>query len=265
MRYVYFVRGEYHAAMAQVSIASVRKADPAAKIVVMTDDPRVPHGPLVDSGAVVDMVGTSAAETPMMLANLNAQCVAISDLEAGQAAVLLDTDTIMLQMLPIEPKDNLVVTWRDRIGSNADGTPQVGLAGTMPYNYGVIGVRGGYRTLQAFMWMRERIRTMSPNLQKWYGNQVALAALCGPRPESGSELVSRRIPWTLTSHGDTVHIRKVEGSRYNYTPQQVGERIHGMRSILHFKGKKRGLMKTYAERLSLPWPDILNPPQQASQ
>lgn len=263
MKYVYFVRGEYHAAMAQVSIASVKKADPAAKIVVMTDDPWAADNLALRGVATVELRRSS--DYPMMLANLDAQCVAISELEPGQAAVLLDTDTIMLQMLPVEFQDNLVVTWRDRIGSNADGTPQVGIAGTMPYNYGVIGVRGGYRTLQAFMWMRERIRTMSPNLQQWYGNQVALAALCGPRPESGSELVCRRIPWTLTSHGDLVAIRKVEGSRYNYTPQQAGERIHGMRSILHFKGKKRGLMKTYAERLSLPWPDILNPPQQASQ
>ena len=263
MKYIYFVRGEMHAAMAQVSIASLAKADPASNPVVMTDDLSVLENPGLCKVAQVRWLEGERGR-PMMLVNLDAQCAAIASLERGEPAVLLDTDTIVLQMLPLEVSDNLVVTWRDRIGTDAEGKPQVGIAQSMPYNYGVIGVRGGYKTLQAFMWMRERIRTMSPGLQQWYGNQVALAALCGPRPESGTVTDLRAIPWTLTSHGDTVAIRKVEGSRYNYTPQQVGERIHGMRSILHFKGKKRGLMKVYAERLSLPWFDILDPPQQAA-
>ena len=263
MKYIYFVRGEMHAAMAQVSIASLSKADPAAKPIVMTDDLWALEKASLRQVAEVRWI-EGDRDRPMMLVNLDAQCAAIASLENGEAAVLLDTDTIVLQMMPLEVPDNLVVTWRDRIGTDAEGKPQVGIAQVMPYNYGVIGVRGGYKTLQAFMWMRERIRTMSPGLQQWYGNQVALAALCGPRPESGTVTDLRAIPWTLTSHGDLVAIRKVEGSRYNYTPQQVGERIHGMRSILHFKGKKRGLMKAYAERLSLPWFDILNPPQQAA-
>lgn len=255
MKYVYFVRGPVHAAMAYVSLCSVVKADPAAQFVVYTDRPKRELDAQWDPMRV-PVVEFDSRGAPLMLANLDAQCRAIAAEVPSMGMVFLDTDTIMLQMLPVNVDDDLVVTWRAAAMGNSEG-----VAKFMPYNYGVIGVRAGYRSLQAFMWMRERIRSMSPALQGWYGNQVALAALAGPRPDDGKRVVSREIPWTLTSFGDAVTVRQVPCSRYNYTPQMVGERIHGTRSVLHFKGKKRHLMQVYAERLNLPWPAVLREAQ----
>jgi hypothetical protein len=255
VRYVYFVRGKVHAALAEVSIHSAMLADPAARPIVMTDEPVESLGAILNDMSEVHRFDSAGA--PMMLANLDAQCRALAMAPKDVPMVFIDTDTIILQVLPIDARDDLVVTWRDKIGDTEDGKPVVGLAASMPYNYGVIGARANYNALQGFMWMRERIRSLSPTLQHWYGNQVALAALCGPRPEGGESEDKRRIPWTLTSHGDAIRVRKLEGSRYNYTPQMAGERIHGTRSILHFKGGKRKLMQTYAERLQIPWPDAL--------
>ncbi len=252
MRYVYFVRGRHHAGLCEVSIRSAMKVDPAARAIVMTDeDPENLGAPLNDLATVCRFHSRGA---PLMLANVDAQCRALAQMRASVPVVFLDTDTLVLQSMPIDVKDDLVVTWRDYESINSKGEKVVGVAGQMPYNYGVIGARATYPALQAFMWMRERIRSMSPQLQTWYGNQVALAALCGHRPASGETDEMRQIPWTLTSYGDEVRVRKLEGVRYNYTPQVAAERIHGLRSVLHFKGRKRRLMKTYAERLSIPWP-----------
>jgi hypothetical protein len=88
--------------------------------------------------------------------------------------------------------------------------------------------------------------------KKWYGNQLAMAELAGPRPDSGSRTDVRQIPWMLTEHGMDISIEKVPCERYNYTPMKVGENIEG-KHVLHFKGASRGLMESYAKRLGLSW------------
>ena len=97
---------------------------------------------------------------------------------------------------------------------------------------------------------------MHSRYQEWYGNQLALAELCGPRPEAGEpneyRLDTRRIPWMLTNHGDSVRIAKIPAEKYNYTPQRIGEDLAG-KAVLHFKGPARALMESYAKRLGLSW------------
>ncbi len=249
MKYVYFVRGEAHARLAATSMESVKVADPSATIVVWSDDPLMPELAFkYMNRATLRQFDSRGA--PIMLANVEAQARALY--EAREPVAFLDTDTIVLEPLR-DPGADLLVTWRDRIGVDEEGKPVVGIAATMPYNYGVIVAGPSLASLEAFVWMRERIRLMSAQLQRWYGNQVALAALCGRPPKDGERTDDRQIPWGLTSSGLTVTVRKVPCEEWNYTPADAEEHVHGKRKVLHFKGKSRGLMGAYAKRLGLPW------------
>lgn len=248
--YSYFVRGETHAALCATSIESVRRIDPYARFAVWSDDGTVQIPGGKEKRYVYDFEGG----LPIMLANLEAQCRTLCSVALPhEKVVFLDTDILLLDPLPWNEYDNLLVTWRDHVGLDKEGQPIAGLSVTMPYNYGVIGAQSGGAAIEAFIWMRERIRRMSPRWQSWYGNQVALAALCGPRPTEGTSTEERRIPWLPTQHGRRIKITKLPGERWNWTPKQIGERTHGIRSILHFKGGARALMESYAKKLDLPW------------
>lgn len=248
--YVYFVRGAQHAALARTSIESVRKADPAAQVLVMTDE-------AARTWDLSAAIGVIPSGLPIMLANLEAQVRALVTAPIGSELVFLDTDILVLEPLPIPFEADVVVTWRDHVGTNARGEKVEGVARAMPYNYGVLGARQGYAAIEAFFWLRERVRQMHTVYQDWYGNQLALAQLAGPPPAAatpdGRPIERRPLRWTYTAWGNEVRIAKLPGERWNYTPQQVGEQIHGKRGILHFKGGKRALMESYAKRLGLGW------------
>lgn len=250
--YAYFVRGAKHAAMCRTSIESVKKADPSSRFLVMTDEK---EGWDVPDAAIHRF----EPGMPIMLANLEAQCLALSMVDVGEPLTFLDTDILMLEPLPpIEGElpgiegAHLTITWRDHV--LMDGEDKVeGIASTMPYNYGVMRAISCYRTMEAFVWMRERIRKMQSAHQNWYGNQLALHELAGPRPSEGTRIDERRIPWLITNSGNTIRIAKLPGERWNWTPSKVGERLHGVHSVLHFKGRARGLMESYVKRLGLAW------------
>jgi hypothetical protein len=239
--YAWFVRGQKHAAMAQISMAAVRKVNKGVECVVATDEPD-----LMVPGA--QMVRFEPG-LPMMVANIEAQLQVLH--KRMDAVVFLDTDVLFLKPFPDQLDQAITVTWRDTVGGVIQDIPG-GVADAMPYNYGVIGVLPGPRTIEAFVWMRERVRRMSPGLQKWWGNQIALASLCGPRPQDGDVTETRYIPWLLYEQGLPVNIRKIPGSIWNYTPTAEGEDL-SERGAVHFKGHTRGWMKGYVERLDLPW------------
>lgn len=243
--YCYFVRGAQHAALARTSIESVRKADPSAQVFVMTDE-QEPNWKL-DAA-----IGRLDSGMPIMLANLEAQVRAVCTAPYGSTIWFLDTDTLLLEPLP-ELHTDLFVTWRDHVLKAAGGEKIAGIAGAMPYNYGVIGTIAALPAMEAFIWMRERVRIMSDQHQQWYGNQLALAQLAGPRPDAGICTDARPLKWTPTQYGNSVRITKAPCEQFNYTPQMVGEKIHGKRMVLHFKGGSRGLMESYAKRLGLGW------------
>lgn len=245
--YAYFVRGAKHAAMCRTSIESVKKADPHARILVATDEAGKRPWHIPDATMLEFEAGL-----PIMLANLEAQCAILATRNYGESVTFLDTDILMLEKLPDMPGADFTVTWRDHVLVKDDEKVE-GIAAKMPYNYGVIRATACYATTEAFIWMRERIRRMHGEHQKWYGNQLALFELAGPRPDHGARIDTRRIPWMLTRHGNGVRIGKLPCERWNYSPQKVGERIHGLRSVLHFKGGSRALMESYADRLGLNW------------
>lgn len=243
--YCYYIRGAKHAAMARTSIESVRKADSGAQVMVMTDE--LPGQKQWDLDAPTWFI---APGMPIMLANLEAQLTALFLVRPDTDIAFLDADILLLESL--SSIADISVTWRDHVRVIGEDKVE-GIAGTMPYNYGVILAKPGQATVEAFIWLRERVRRMCEQHQQWYGNQLALAELAGARPESGLRVDKRRIPWTLTEYGNEISIAKLPCERYNYTPAVVGEAIHGKRSVLHFKGHSRALMESYAKRLGLGW------------
>jgi hypothetical protein len=240
--YCYFVRGERHAALANLSIASVRAVDTLASIVVTTDEKIGTRTWQVDAAVCHISPGL-----PIMLANLEAQINALFFADPAEPIVFLDTDTLVMQK-PLVHSD-LTITWRDYVDLK-DGEKIEGVAALMPYNYGVIMARFGMNTVEAFIWLRERIRKMHIGHQQWYGNQLALAELAGPRPQEGTAHERRRIPWALTTPGNEISITKLPGEIWNYTPRAPDEDVSG-KGILHFKGGSRPLMEVYAKRLFL--------------
>jgi hypothetical protein len=247
-RWCYFLRGPAHSMMAVTSAASIRKLLPEAIIEAYSDDAEA-IAFLKARG--IDTV-TIPRGMPLMLANLEAQARAIYEESPGDVIAFIDADTIVRAIPKLDERADIGVTWRDRESTLPDGKPYVGVAATMPYNYGVILARGSFAATESFIWMRERIRRMSHQMQDWYGNQLALAALCGQRPASGVMLDARRIPATATSQGNQIWIEKLPCTAYNYTPGAAGEDLKG-RFILHFKGKSRALMREYAREQDLPW------------
>lgn len=248
MKYVWFVRGEAHAMMCETSMAAARRVDSRAECHVYTDDPALTT--LAGGGTLHAM----ESGLPIMMANLEAQVRAIYDTKPGEHLAFLDTDVLLLER-PLSDlfQYDLAVTWRAySLLNETTGEPIIGNAAQQPYNYGVLMARAGLPAVESFLWMRERVRRMSTQLKNWYGNQLALAALAGPRPERGSQLDERAIPWSPTERGNKVRILKVPCEQWNYTPQKPGENMAG-RGALHFKGVKRPLMEVYAKAMGLPW------------
>lgn len=243
--YSYFVRGAEHFAMMRTSAESVRRADPKAVVLVMTDDPEIEHEAYY--------VHRIAPGQPIMLANIDAQVSALIHCLTWDvdSIAFIDTDTLVRRPLLMSPDDDIAVTWRDHVRVIDDEKIE-GIAGVMPYNYGLILARPGQPAVEAFIWMRERVRKMHERHQKWYGNQLALAALCGPPPKEGARSDERRIPWHLTAPGAAVRVQKRPCETWNYTPQKAGEDI-SQREMLHFKGASRALMAGYARAMGLGW------------
>lgn len=240
--YFWFVRGADHAAMCNQSIASVRRVDSLARCFVVTDEQE-------PAWSVHAGMYRIASGMPIMLANLEAQVVAFGVATLNEPVIFLDTDVLLVRPLPTNLAD-LVVTWRDHVGV-VDGEEVAGVATQMPYNYGVIVCGNNARVLEAFIWMRERVRKMHSGYKQWYGNQIALAELVGPKPDGvpGAEL--RRIPWAVASvPGYGINVAKLPCEIFNYTPQAEDEDIT-QKVALHFKGARRSLMPSYAQRLGV--------------
>lgn len=240
MNYSWFVRGQKHSALCQVSMQAVKKMSPGAKLIVSTDDRS-----LTIPGA--EMVYFPSG-LPLMVANLEAHLAVLDRVK--EFVVFLDTDVLFQKPFPFIGGE-VVVTHRDTVGGVLEDVPG-GVQDTMPYNFGVLGVASSLRGIESWLWMRERIRKMSSHLQDWWGNQLALAALCGPRPETDMVLESRRIPWQMSNPGPEVLIGKIPGNIWNYTPRSEDEDL-SEKGAIHFKGHTRPWMKPCAERMGLTW------------
>lgn len=244
---VYWIRGEEHAELARLSIASVRQVYAMARICVYSDDPGY-------MGLGMGELNTRLEPgEPAMVANLSAQILHLAHAEHGQCVLFLDADTLVRKAFPFDPGCDLFVTWRDHVGFSK-GEKLTGFAELMPYNYGVLGVRACASALEAFLAMRARVRQLSPRYQLWYGNQLALADLVGAPPKAGTAEVTARIRWTPTDAGGPLRVRQLPCEIWNYSPELEDEDVSG-KGILHMKGGRKSLMQSYSRSM---WPTAIS-------
>lgn len=236
---VYFIRGEKHRTMAELSIASVQKVYGRAKVYTYTDDQE--FAPLVGT-ILCRQHGANQEPRPMMVANLDAQFRHMITSRLGDLILFLDADVLMRKPFPFQQAGaDLYPTWRDHIERDEEGNKVEGFVNLMPYNYGVLGACVTPASIEAFCWLRARILQMAKAHQKWYGNQFAIFDLCG-HPKSSP---MRRICWTTADRGETVlELERLPCEVWNYSPEKPGEDVTD-KGILHFKGGRKDLMEAY--------------------
>lgn len=229
---VYWIRGNEHRDMAILSIHSARRVYKHCRVFIYTDDPDLAKV----SGAHMHYL---APGRPAMVANLDAQVTHLMTGQPSDRVLFLDADTLVRKAFPFGTAD-LYPTWRDNVGIKG-GKPVEGIAKLMPYNYGVLGAIVSPATVEAFLWLRARILQMTPAHRDWYGNQFALADLCGGI--RGAERV--RIPWTIDdATGTELSIARLPCNTWNYTPEAANEDVSD-KGILHFKGGRKDMMEAY--------------------
>lgn len=232
--YVYWIRGAAFSELAAMSIASVKRVDPSAKVHVVTDDTLTPfpHG--------TDVRHVLPAGRPAMVANLDAQLHVLNYLQRGDRVLFLDADTLLRRPFPWTLAPKLFVTWRKEVNGERE------MALLQPYNYGVVGVHVCPEIIEAFYWMRHRILQMNKRNQDWYGNQLALAELVGSPPQDGTADKDVRVSWALGDSGTSLTVRQLPCDVFNYSPASAGEDV-SEKAILHLKGDRKDLMQHYAE------------------
>lgn len=241
--YVYWLRGESFCDMARVSMASVRRVDPAAQFHCWTDEAATT--PRIHERDVAWHELPSGR--PGMVANLDAQIAALNYLSRGDQVLFLDADILLRKPFPFALLPHLYVTWRDVVTYLEDGEvkeadPQ--MVALQPYNYGVVGAVVRPQVLEAFYWLRARILGLNIRNQLWFGNQLALADLVGGT--QGDQDKSVRINWALMDQGTELLVRRLPCSLWNYSPNSKDEDV-SMRGVLHLKGERKDLMRHFAE------------------
>lgn len=236
--FCYWVRGKEHAELAQLSIQSVRAVyGNRARITVFTDD-AAPEWTI--KGAMVSRLDPGR---PAMVANLDAQVKMIGTVPYGSLVLFLDADVLLRKPFPwdeFDPEADLYVTWRDHVNGDKEA------ARHQPLNYGVLGALANVRTIEAFLWLRARILSMSPERQAWYGNQIALAELVTGYSQTSSRA---RVRWTDADTGTEITVCSLPCAIWNYSPDRDDENVDD-KGVLHFKGGRKDLMLAYAGRCS---------------
>lgn len=220
---------------AEMSARSVQAAMPSARLFLYTD--RETTAPWADVIERMDF-----GQYPLMLANLVAQTHYMLRY-ANRPTAFLDTDILLMKRLCLPPDADLAVTFRDYVAVDEGGEKIEGVARAMPYNYGVIMANPTVPAIECFLWMRDRLQRMNPQLQAWYGNQHALRELVGPRQNIALPYFTRRtLPWV------TATVRVLDAEAWNYTPTGPEDPIEGKR-VLHLKGPRKGLMPFFLDRI----------------
>jgi hypothetical protein len=236
------------------AIASVRRTDPAARVIFASDEDTAWDilAPLADRTLRI------APGMPLWIADAEAQRQALWDCQDGDELWFLDTDTVLLKPMP-EIIADLAFTWRDNWRVK-EGKTMVGMADQMPYNGGVTGARVSLAALDGVTWLKHRIMAMSELYRHWWGDQFAASELCGPRPPSDCEIRNVRLPIGPVARGSEIKLQLMPCTTFNYWPSAAGEDL-SEKYVLHFKGKAaRHLMADYLTTLDLPQPLTIAPP-----
>jgi hypothetical protein len=237
--YVWWIHGEQFADYAVHSIEAVKKIDPFLvdrELIVCTDEENPAWAEkLCPFGSGVKLV-TVPSDQPTISARLDAQITVLMDAQKGSQVLFLDADALLKKPFPFGD-DDLTLTWRSDINGNAEA------ARTIPYNGGVVGAKASPAGIEAFIWIRARIRRMSKKNQTWNGDQLALYDLAGaPRPEGKW---TSRIRWTLNDSGIPLTVKALPCETYNYSPSEIGEDVSD-KVIVHLKGGRKDMIEHYS-------------------
>lgn len=221
---VYCAMGEEHALMAVRSAQTFRRHMPSGRTVVYVDQKyRIP---------IEQIVRPEYFEQPFMVANVMCQFDWMARCRQPNVTYFLDNDILMMQEPPELPDADLCVTWRDDVGE---------LSLTQPYNYGVLITRHTMDTVRAFAWLEDRVRKLTPQRQKWYGNQIALRELAGP---------IRRDETVLRDFGYfKANIHQLPCDTWNWSPPpEELEQDRSDKVFVHLKGDRKSAFDYYHER-----------------
>lgn len=227
---VYWLRGNSHDELQELSAASVRK---------------------VYGNEITIQILRDCGREPAMLANIRTQLEYLHWSKKNSTVIFLDADVLVTQPFVTEQSAypwEVFTTWRDKVNGERND-----IATLMPYNYGVIGARAIPNVIEAWTWMYQRVCNMADKYQDWYGNQLALSELIGAPPkydERGHRMV--KVNWAYEGRYVPREFLALmlPCDQYNYTPETIDEDI-SKRYVLHFKGGRKELMKEYAKRLGL--------------
>lgn len=237
--YCWWIHGEQFAEYAVHSIEAVKKIDPFQvdrQLIVCTDEENPKwKDKLAGIGSGVSFMHVPS-DQPTIAARLDAQIAVLMAVPRNSQVLFLDADALLKKEFPFSDED-LTLTWRGDVNGSAE------LARTIPYNGGVVGAKANVSGIEAFIWMRARIRRMSKKNQQWNGDQLALYDLAGsPRPEGQW---TSRIRWTLNDTGSPLNVRALPCEIYNYSPSEIGEDVSD-KVIVHLKGNRKDMLEHYA-------------------
>jgi hypothetical protein len=241
MNIVYWIQGQTFATLALQSAATFRKVYPEARFYFYTDQSGIATltEEIKDLGP--SLVCPWDPEQPAMVANVMAQadfCLSEHFDTVDWPTLFVDADVIAgdkRAIIPGADRCDVVLTARRHVRMK-EGKPIEGVAKDMPYNYGVIWANPTREAKELFVWLRDRVAKMSPQLQNWYGNQVALREFAGVIPDALPASRTRMLPWSK------VRVHYLDCEQYNYTPESADEDL-SEKFLLHFKGGRKELMQ----------------------
>ncbi len=238
---VYWIRGADYAEMAVKSAESMKRVYEGARVFVYAD---MLHEILESSAVDESIVIPYFNSTPHMIANLQAQVHYCLSSNFDRRSLLVDADTIAVSPAPLDSEKpwDLLCTWRDHVARDDEGQKIVGAAQQMPYNYGILALENTQGAREAMLWMRDRLKFMSAQLQAWYGNQWALRELVGGSiRDTVPYQTTRQTPWSQ------IEVRVERCDKWNYTPESADEDIAG-KYFVHPKGERKAFFDPMLEK-----------------
>ncbi len=229
MNVVYFVSGDArYLDYCQMSIDTVRKACPDARIHLYTDLPDGIEGVTMHE---------QTEDAPLMVRNTHVWRDFCGSHEGE--TIFLDPDVLMVRKPDLLFLRDLAFTWRDNLGD---------FSKRMPWNTGVVFARCGKASAVFFDEMATRVKAMPKDDQKWYGNQLALSDMVG----SPDRLITTK--WKQERHAlwaaresFGAYISELPCDMYNWTPE--GDEPLMNRYFVHLKGNRKHRMKPLRDQL----------------
>lgn len=197
-----------HAQFAQQMLASVRACMPDVEVWHFTDA----NTPALKG---FDCVNRITEDVPM------AVCRMMHNASLHGDWMFIDPDIIVQKDVSHVFEDKFDVALTDRVGTI---TYEADYAKVMPYNLGV-----SFSRAPAF-WKRVlyHLRTLSPKLQQWEGDQLVIC-----------EMIKQRV-------ASDFNVKILPGLTYNYPPRSADDPRTADAAIVHYKGPRKAWLQEAA-------------------